>query len=274
MPNVPHDIPPPHTLVLDLENTLVGSTWDRKYGWRHAKRPGVEKFLHDMVQYYEIVLYSPSHEGLAEPVVAALDKDGCIMHRLYREATHFHNGIHVKDLNSLNRNVKRIVVLDDDQVYPKKLVETYLKESNELPDASFCQVGWKVPKSFDHADRVQYYGAKFRLKGQKPPVKKREEIEILQGASSYAVKPKFFDQEISDYESAPKEARFVDDIWFSGLLAKRNVKKYVVPGLFKYCRLSNAKTRSGTGLVNTANKAHDNNNKLYQYFEDYWKLYD
>lgn len=126
MPNVPHDIPPPHTLVLDLENTLVGSTWDRKYGWRHAKRPGVEKFLHDMAQYYEIVLYSPSHEGLAEPVVAALDKDGCIMHRLYREATHFHNGIHVKDLNSLNRNVKRIVVLDDDpsevQFNPENLI--------------------------------------------------------------------------------------------------------------------------------------------------------
>ena len=50
MPNVPHDIPVPHTLVLDFENTLVSSTWDRKYGWRHAKRPGVDKFLLDMAQ--------------------------------------------------------------------------------------------------------------------------------------------------------------------------------------------------------------------------------
>lgn len=114
MPNVPHDIPIPPTLVLDLENTLVSSTWDRKYGWRHAKRPGVDKFLHDMAQYYEIVLYSPSVDGIADPVVTSLDKDGCIMHRLYRDATYYRNGVHVKDLNRLNRNVKKMVVLDDD----------------------------------------------------------------------------------------------------------------------------------------------------------------
>mmetsp|Transcript_23983 Transcript_23983/g.67637 ORF Transcript_23983/g.67637 Transcript_23983/m.67637 type:complete len:293 (+) Transcript_23983:152-1030(+) len=114
MPNVPHDIPVPHTLVLDLENTLVCSTWDRKYGWRHAKRPGVDKFLLDMAQYYEIVLYSPSIDGIAEPVVMSLDKNGCIMHRLYRDATHYKKGVHVKDLSRMNRNINRIVVLDDD----------------------------------------------------------------------------------------------------------------------------------------------------------------
>lgn len=114
MPNVPHDIPVPPTLVLDLENTLVSSTWDRKYGWRHAKRPGVDKFLHELAQYYEIVLYSPSIDGVADPVVTSLDKDGCILHRLYRDATYYTNGVHVKDLKRLNRNLKRMVVLDDD----------------------------------------------------------------------------------------------------------------------------------------------------------------
>jgi mitochondrial import inner membrane translocase subunit TIM50 len=109
-----------------LEKTLVSSSWDRKHGWRHAKRPGVDKFLHEMAQYYEIVLYSPSIDGIADPVVAALDKDGCIMHRLYRDATYYMNGVHVKDLNRLNRNVKRMVVLDDDpeevQLNPENLI--------------------------------------------------------------------------------------------------------------------------------------------------------
>ena len=114
MPNVPHDIPVPHTLVLDLENTLVHSTWDRKYGWRHAKRPGVDKFLLDMAQYYEIVLYSPSIDAVADPVVTSLDKSGCIMHRLYRDATYYKDGVHMKDLKRLNRNINRMVVLDDD----------------------------------------------------------------------------------------------------------------------------------------------------------------
>uniref|UniRef100_A0A7S3L405 Mitochondrial import inner membrane translocase subunit TIM50 n=1 Tax=Amphora coffeiformis TaxID=265554 RepID=A0A7S3L405_9STRA len=114
MPDMPQDIPIPHTLVLDLEKTLVSSSWDRKYGWRHAKRPGVDKFLRDMAQYYEIVLYSPSIDGVAIPVVESLDKDGYIRHRLFRDATHYHNGVHVKDLKRLNRNIKRMVVIDDD----------------------------------------------------------------------------------------------------------------------------------------------------------------
>ena len=117
---------PPHTLVLDLENTLVNSSWDRKHGWRHAKRPGVDKFLSEMAQYYEIVLYTPSHEGVAEPVIANLDKNGAIMHRLYRDACYYKNGTYVKDLKSLNRNTNKIVLLDDDpaaaQMDPANLI--------------------------------------------------------------------------------------------------------------------------------------------------------
>ena len=59
-------------------------------------------------------MYSPSIDGIADPVVTSLDKDGCIMHRLYRDATYYHNGVHVKDLKRLNRNIQRMIVLDDD----------------------------------------------------------------------------------------------------------------------------------------------------------------
>jgi len=121
MPNVPQDIPVPHTLVLDLENTLVSSTWDRKYGWRHAKRPGVDKFLTTMAQYYEIVLYTPSNEGVADPVVTNLDKHGCIMHRLYQSETYYKNGMHLKDLTKLNRNINKIIMLDDN---PQEVYQT------------------------------------------------------------------------------------------------------------------------------------------------------
>jgi len=115
MPNVPKNMEPPHTLVLDLENTLVNSTWDRKHGWRFAKRPGVDKFLSEMAQYYEIVIYSPSHEGVAEPVITLLDPKGFIMHRLYRDACFYDKGIYMKDLSSLNRNLNKIILLDDDE---------------------------------------------------------------------------------------------------------------------------------------------------------------
>jgi len=140
LPNIPQEMPPPHTLVLDLENTLVHSTWDRKHGWRHAKRPGVDKFLTDMAQYYEIVLYSPSHEAVADPVVTSLDKNGCIMHRLFRDACYYKNGTYVKDLASLNRNIRKIILLDDDakaaQFNPGNLlkIKPYDDPSNRQDD--------------------------------------------------------------------------------------------------------------------------------------------
>lgn len=114
LPNIPQGMAAPPTLVLDLENTLVNSTWDRKYGWRHAKRPGVEKFLRELAQYYEIVLYSPSIEGIADPVVTLLDKSGCFMHRLYRDACYYKDGVYMKDLSALNRNINKIILIDDD----------------------------------------------------------------------------------------------------------------------------------------------------------------
>ncbi|MGK3738544.1 MAG: import inner membrane translocase subunit TIM50 [Bacillariaceae sp.] len=145
MPNVPHDIPVPHTLVLDLENTLVSSTWDRKYGWRHAKRPGVDKFLLDMAQYYEIVLYSPSMDAIAEPVVNSLDKQGCIMHRIYRDGTYYHNGVHVKDLSRLNRNINRMIVIDDDlaevQFNPENVVRVKpYTDPNDRTDNTLARI--------------------------------------------------------------------------------------------------------------------------------------
>lgn len=145
MPNVPHDIPVPHTLVLDLENTLVSSTWDRKHGWRHAKRPGVDQFLRTLAAYYEIVLYSPSIEGVGDPVVASLDKDGCIMHRLFRDSTHYVNGIYVKDLDRLNRNVKKIIVIDDDpsevQFHPHNVLKVKpYTDANDRTDTTLLRI--------------------------------------------------------------------------------------------------------------------------------------
>ncbi|KAL3795192.1 hypothetical protein ACHAWO_005364 [Cyclotella atomus] len=126
IPNIPPDFPAPPTLVLDLESTLVCCTWDRKYGWRYAKRPGVDKFLSTLAQYYEIVIFTPSPDGLAGPVLDSLDSKGYVMHRLHREATHYHNGVHCKDLSWLNRPLRKIVVLDDDpaalQFQPENLI--------------------------------------------------------------------------------------------------------------------------------------------------------
>jgi len=73
------------------------------------QRPGVDNFLKELSQYYEIVLFSPSLPGVADEVVNSLDKSGCIMHRLYRESTSFINGVHVKDLSSRKCSKKQVL---------------------------------------------------------------------------------------------------------------------------------------------------------------------
>jgi len=113
-PNVPAGTPCPPTLVIDVEGTLCTSTWDPKYGWRHAKRPGVDKFLKELSRYFELVLFSSNPANAADQVVHALDKDQMVMHRLFREATKFHNGVAVKDLSHLNRDLKKVIIIDDD----------------------------------------------------------------------------------------------------------------------------------------------------------------
>ena len=87
----------------------------------------MDKFLSTLAQYYEIVIFTPSPEGLAIPVLDSLDSKGYCMHRLHREATHYHNGVHCKDLSWLNRPLRKIVVLDDDeaalQFQPENLIK-------------------------------------------------------------------------------------------------------------------------------------------------------
>lgn len=91
------------------------------------QRPGVDKFLSTLANYYEIVLMSPSLPQNAEPVIAALDKERYIMHHVFREGLHYIDGVHVKDLSKLNRPVNRIVVIDDDRdavkLHPDNLIK-------------------------------------------------------------------------------------------------------------------------------------------------------
>ena len=112
LPIVPPDTPLPMTLVVGLEETLVSSTWSRKYGWRHAKRPGVDEFLEQLSKSFEIVIFTYTQHAFAEPVCYNVDKKGYVLHRLYKDATKYVDGEHVKDLTNLNRDLRRVVVVD------------------------------------------------------------------------------------------------------------------------------------------------------------------
>ncbi|GFZ44526.1 Mitochondrial import inner membrane translocase subunit TIM50 [Saitozyma sp. JCM 24511] len=114
---LPDPLPPPHqrpyTLVVDLDGLLVHSSWDRQYGWRTAKRPGVDYFLAYLSQFYEIVLFTSQPLYTAAPVAEKLDPFGAYLpYKLFRESTRYHQGKVVKDLSYLNRDLSKVVLLD------------------------------------------------------------------------------------------------------------------------------------------------------------------
>ncbi|CAN6332431.1 unnamed protein product [Urochloa humidicola] len=98
------------TLVLDLNETLVYSDWQRDRGWRTFKRPGVDAFLEHMSRLYEVVVYSDQPPMYVEPVLERLNR-GTISHRLSRPATKYLDGKHYRDLSKLNRKPNQVIYL-------------------------------------------------------------------------------------------------------------------------------------------------------------------
>jgi len=86
----------PYTLCISLEDMLVHSEWSREHGWRLAKRPGADYFLHYLSQYYELVLFTTVPFAIAEPVLRKLDPFRFIVYPLFREATKYKEGEVVK----------------------------------------------------------------------------------------------------------------------------------------------------------------------------------
>lgn len=106
-------IQPPYTLILEMTDLLVHPDWTYQTGWRWKKRPGVDKFLETVAPpQFEIVVYTAEQGMTAFPILDILDPNGYIMYRLVRDSTHFVDGHHVKDLQYLNRDLRKVIVVD------------------------------------------------------------------------------------------------------------------------------------------------------------------
>jgi len=105
---------PKYTVVLELTGLLVTSNWTHKHGWRFQKRPGLDIFL-SQIGYpnFEVVIWTVENSMTFFPIINGMDPNNQhIMYRLFRDATRFKNGTHTKDLYSLNRDLKKVIVVD------------------------------------------------------------------------------------------------------------------------------------------------------------------
>lgn len=105
---------PKYTLVLEFTDVLVHPDWTYKTGWRFKKRPGIDHFLQSLDGTFEIVVYTAEQGMTVFPIIEALDPKNLISYKLVRDATNFIDGKHVKDLDKLNRDLSKVIVIDWD----------------------------------------------------------------------------------------------------------------------------------------------------------------
>lgn len=77
------------------------------------KRPGVDEFLEALGAKYELVVFTAGLKEYASLVLDRLDRKRVIAHRLYRDSCKEVDGRFVKDLSELGRDLKRVVIVDD-----------------------------------------------------------------------------------------------------------------------------------------------------------------
>ena len=86
-------------------------------------RMGAENFITVLSKYCEIVIFTASTKYYADIVIDGLDCKNLIDYKLYREHTYDYNGINVKDLSKLGRDLTKIIIIDN-------IEENYIFQKN------------------------------------------------------------------------------------------------------------------------------------------------
>lgn len=155
-----------------------------------------------------------------------------------------------------------IMVVDDDRIYPRDALEAYLYYSEQLPEAALCFRGAAMPRSLDWRKAKMICANELR---------EPRRAAVITGCGSYLIQPRFFDESLWDYSHAPQGAFYMDDIWISGLLNRRDVKRYVVPA--SAMMRSVLRQHRTISLHDVPNGRQYNNNETIAFFGDTWDVF-
>ena len=103
-----------YTLVMDLDETLVHYIEEENRAYVQV-RPYADYFLAEMGKYFEIVIFTAAAEDYADIVLNELDKNKAINYKLYRKHTEQINGVFIKDLSKLGRDIEKVIIVDNNK---------------------------------------------------------------------------------------------------------------------------------------------------------------
>lgn len=159
----------------------------------------------------------------------------------------------------------RIIYLDDDRIYGSKMVESLVSASNKNPNSAFCISGYKILWKDDRKDSFIMDiddASIFKINSG------YKKVDIMMGFGASLVRPFMFNNdEIYDYDNAPKEAVHDDDAWISGHLARNNIPRYRLEWDHNTIPLSSSLDEGLSGTVNSNNY---NTKKIIEHFKSAW----
>jgi hypothetical protein len=173
--------------------------------------------------------------GPATKVLAAL--------RLYRDAPN-----------------QSLVFVDDDNIYPRTLLETMVRHARERPDSAIAMRGWQAPASLRFKDVDIVFGH---------AVSSPRRVDVVTGCGGVLVRPRFFDEQVFALEDR-SHAFFTDDVWLSGHLARRGVPAFVVPLTGERVYWNALTTWVGRALDREENRHGIHDDAVLRQFVDHW----
>ena len=149
-----------------------------------------------------------------------------------------------------DKNTK-IIVIDDDRLYPRHLIRDLLRYEKLDSTAAIGIAGTVV----HGAERREYVSSK-----------KLAMVDVLLGYQGYLVKPKFFSKAVFDYPEHLPEAFFEDDVWFSGHLQRNAIRRLLIPIKSGTQSIITQNTKT-IGLCMNENRDKRNFMSVFTYFQ-------
>jgi len=160
------------------------------------------------------------------------------------------------------RNNTLIMVVDDDRICPPDSIELYLHYHAQLPNAALTFRGGPIPQSMNWRDCKIEFGVDL----QSP-----KQTAVITGCGSYLIQPRFFDESLWDYSTAPSGAFYMDDMWISGCLERRGVDRYIIPSSDV---MRTVLRQIGTmTLHDVPSGRRQHNNETIAFFSENWKVF-
>ena len=107
-----------YTLVLDITNTLINIKYADPQGQILIPnlRPGIFSFLNSVKPLYELVAFSSETREFSDVILNEIEKNKKFFDfKLYKDHCTLHKNRFVKDITKLGRDIRKIIIVDDDE---------------------------------------------------------------------------------------------------------------------------------------------------------------